>query len=173
MSEVARRRRSVARAPEQIEMALLGKGGIERSLLPLHPPRHHSRKTTRGGRDAALGGIADRILHRGLQSAKDRRRGKVDGVGAPQVEARRGIRAESRLAEYVARGDEIAAAHPEKAQRVAVFLEWGIHIAQPHVAPNVTAETGKRIAVGDRSGRIPPAHVHPFLRLPRTPIPST
>src|SRR5712691_9824381 len=110
-------------------MTLLRKGGVPRPLLPPDPPGHDTRIAFRGHRNFVFAGIAERILHRSLQSAEDLRRSKIDGVRPPQVEARRGTRAESRLAGHVGRGDEITAAHPEKAQRVAELFEWGIHIA--------------------------------------------
>ena len=117
-------------------------------MFPLDSQRDHLRKAVPGWIYRGFSGISDRVLHRDLHSSGQGRRGKVDRVRAPQVEARRRIVAEADLARYVVRRDEIAARDSEKTQHVTVFLERRIHVAQPHRAP-VGGHAGKRITVAD------------------------
>src|SRR5712691_10409889 len=93
----------LVRAPEEVEVGLLHKAEIQGPFLPLDRPRRHPRKAFRARRNLVFAGIADRILRRALQPAEDRRRGKVDGVGAPQVEARRRTGPKARLVLHVGR----------------------------------------------------------------------
>src|SRR5260221_1797067 len=136
-------------AAEQVVVHFDGFGEGQRSSLTPAPPRAPSPKAARRN-DAGLGGTSDRVLQRDLPSSGDRRRGIVDRVRAPQVEARGRAGADANLARHVVRRHEVAARDAEKAQRVAVLLERGVHVAQPHRAP-AGFQAGKRVAVGKGS----------------------
>ena len=142
-----------ARAPEQVEVGLGRHGEIQRTLLPLDPQRDYLwgailAWVNTGILGSELSGIPERILHRDLQPA-ERRRGKVNCVRAPQVEARRGRTAtRARSADHVVRRHEVAAAHTEKTQRVAVPLERRIHVAEPHRAP-ARLKADKRVPISE------------------------